>query len=129
MKNSWYFPRKYGLPAVITAEASLLMPAVIVVLVLFLFLLAHAHNRSVLTSAACEQAVSGTERDVTVLFMEDSAVREVSATRTKRTVSYTLKTVPQGASYTWEDRNEASYDIVDPGKILHGLFALKTLRE
>ena len=121
--------RKLRLSASVTVESALLMPSVLLILLLFLYLMAHVHNRSVLASAACEQAISGKEREVEVLYLASGTERSVSETRHTRTVRYELVTVPLLSGRTWKETAEAEYSLTDPANVLHHLFALRELSE
>ena len=117
----------FSLPASFTVEASLVMPPVLLTLLLILFLCAHVHNRAVLTASACEQAVSGREQEIEVLFLENEVTCERNSDKKKRVVSFRLLTVPYLTERQWEESVRAVYDISDPAGFLHKLAAGKEL--
>lgn len=120
---------KTGIEASFTVEASLLLPPVLAVLLLVLYLFGHVHNRTVLTAYACEQAVSGKEQQVTVLYLANDVTENRSGSKKKREVSYSYRTTPLVWPVSFEEEEKASYEITDPVSLAHRAYAAKSLFE
>ena len=113
-----------SLPASVTVESALLLPSVLLVLLLMLYLMAHVHDRSALLSSACEQAAAGTEREVSVLFLNESYSRSGSETRAERSVRYELSTAPLLSGSVFQEELEAVYERIEPSAFMHLASAL-----
>ena len=115
------------LKASLTVEASLLLPPILLVLLLVLYLFAHVHSRAVLTAYACEQAVSGKEQEVQVLFFASDVSKDTAEIKKERKVSYSFRTAPLLWPADYPETETASYTIIDPAAFAHRAAALRGL--
>ena len=107
-----------------TVEAVMLIPVVLLVLLILLFLHAHVHNRSVLTSNACTQAVCGREQPCDTLFLSRSAeISETEDTQRRQTV-YSLETAVPATGKLFSDDGTFSYERLDPVTMIRRLRTL-----
>ncbi|MBQ6468656.1 MAG: hypothetical protein IJJ50_01205 [Lachnospiraceae bacterium] len=115
------------MPASFTAEASLLLPPVLLTLLLVLFLCAHIHNRNILTSYACVQAVTGNEQEVSVLFLEEAVKSTCSEDLGERSVSWELHTLPSLSGMEWTESEKIIYKKQKPVRFLQIAYSARSL--
>ena len=117
----------FRLRASFTVEASLLLPPVLLTCLTVLFLTAHVSNRAAMTAYAAEQAVSGREQEITVLYLSSGCEKNTVSEKKKRTVSYDLTTTPYLAGAVWEDTIHEVYEIPDTVRMLQIAAAMRTI--
>ena len=105
----------------------MLLPPVLLTLLTVLFLTAHVTNRASLTAYAAEQAVSGYEQEIGILYLASGCEKETVPGRKERTVSYTLTTIPFPAGAEWKEVIQEVYEIPDTVRILQTAAAMRTL--
>ena len=110
-----------------TVEASLLMPLVLLVIFAVLYLDFHVQNRNVILASACENAITGHDRDPLVLMGTEGADKTLEDDGKKRTVSYSLVTSSVYGGYAWEAASSAEYVICDPVSLIREARTLKMI--
>ena len=110
-----------------TVEAALVLPPVLAAMLLLLYLLTFAHNRSVYTSAALTQSITGREQDVSTFYLSRPGPLSAQEDDGARTVTgqSELLFLPSGRSVSFSVHE--TYRKTDAPDLLRKRAALRDL--
>lgn len=109
----------------LTAEAAMLMPLVFFTVFMALYLAFHVHIRTVLSSGAGEQAISGHEQETPSLMAAAGITASFADGSSRRTVRYTGGTAWYTGTVLWSTDVSRTYRKYRPVKLLRKAAAVR----